>query len=182
MFADPPPTARLVLRRWRAVDREPFAAMNADARVMEHFPATLSRAESDALADRIDEQFATLGYGLWAIEVPGHTAFAGFCGLAIPRFEAPFTPCVEIGWRLAAEWWGRGYATEAARAVLAFGFDTLALPEIVSFTTTTNQRSQRVMERIGMRRDPADDFDHPLLPPGHQLRRHVLYRRRRGVP
>jgi ribosomal-protein-alanine N-acetyltransferase len=169
-------TPRLILRRWRQADRPPFAAMNADPRVMEFFPETLSRAASDALADRADAHFADHGFGVWAIEVPGVVEFAGFCGLSVPRFQAHFMPCVEIGWRLAAELWGCGYATESARAVLAYGFDTLRLDEIVSFTTEDNLRSRRVMERIGMRHDPSDDFDHPGLPPGHPLRRHVLYR------
>jgi RimJ/RimL family protein N-acetyltransferase len=179
-------TARLILRRWRDADRAAFAAMNADPRVMEHFPATLSRAESDASADRIAAHFKDRGFGLWAVEVPGVSEFAGFCGLSVPRFEAPFMPCVEVGWRLAAEYWRRGYATEAARAALAFGFDVLGLEEIVSFATEGNLRSRRVMERIGMHRNPPDDFEHPGLPPGHPLRRHVLYRIRRnsalGIP
>jgi RimJ/RimL family protein N-acetyltransferase len=146
---------------------------------MEHFPAVLSREESDALADRIQAHFARHQFGLWAMEIPQRTAFAGFVGLAVPGFDAHFTPCVEIGWRLAAEHWGLGYATEAARAVLTFGFETQGLDEIVSFTTPDNHRSRHVMERIGMGHNPADDFDHPGLPEGHPLRRHVLYRCRR---
>jgi ribosomal-protein-alanine N-acetyltransferase len=169
-------TDRLRLRRWRADDRDAFAALNADARVMEFFPGTLDRAASDALADRIEQHFERHGFGLWAIEVPGVAAFAGFCGLAIPRFDAPFMPCVEIGWRLDVAHWGRGYATEAARLALGHGFAALALDEIVSFTSAANHRSRAVMERLGMRRDPADDFDHPSLPEGHPLRRHVLHR------
>jgi ribosomal-protein-alanine N-acetyltransferase len=169
-------TARTRLRRWLPADRPPFAAMNADPAVMEHYPAPLSAADSDALADRIEEHFGHHGFGLWALEVPGVAPFAGYVGLAVPRFDAPFTPCVEIGWRLGHAHWGCGYASEAARAVLAFGFERLGLPEIVSFTVPDNVRSRRVMERIGMTRDPGDDFDHPLLPPGHPLRRHVLYR------
>jgi RimJ/RimL family protein N-acetyltransferase len=143
---------------------------------MAHFPATLSREESDPLAARIEAHFDQHGFGLWAVEVPDVAPFAGFVGLSVPRFEAHFTPCVEIGWRLAAEHWGKGYATEGARAVLAFGFETLQLGEIVSFTTTGNLPSRRVMEKIGMTHDPADDFDHPASPAGHPLRRHVLYR------
>ena len=169
-------TPRLRLRAWRAGDREPFARMNADPRVMEHFPAPLSAAESDALLERIRAHFAARGFGLWALEVAGGADFAGFVGLSVPGFEAPSTPCVEIGWRLAAEHWGRGYATEAARAALAFGFEDLGLAEVVSFTVPANERSRRVMERLGMRRDPGADFDHPALPAGHRLRRHVLYR------
>lgn len=167
---------RLQLRRWRDADLEPFAALNADPRVMEHLPSALSREQSDALAARIEAHFDEHGFGLWALEIPGVAAFAGFVGLAIPRFEARFTPCVEIGWRLAAEHWGCGYATEGARAALAFGFEKLALAEIVSFTVPGNQRSRRVMEKIGMQCRPEDDFDHPGLPAGHALRRHVLYR------
>jgi RimJ/RimL family protein N-acetyltransferase len=171
------PTDRLLLRGWRDADRAPFAALNADPRVMEYFASgALSRRESDALADRIEAHFVARGFGLWAIDVPGVAAFAGFCGLAVPSFTAHFTPCVEIGWRLAPECWGRGYATEAARAVLAHAFGPLGLHQVVSFTTASNLRSQRVMQRIGMTRDPADDFDHPGVAEGHPLRRHVLYR------
>ena len=164
------------MRPWCSSDREPFARLNADPRVMEHFPSPLSREESDALADRIDGHIAEHGWGLWAVEIPGLAGFAGYIGLAVPRFTAHFTPCTEIGWRLAAEWWGRGYATEGARAVLRFAFSDLGLREVVSFTTVSNEASQRVMKRIGMTRNPADDFDHPGLPPDHPLRRHVLYR------
>lgn len=169
-------TERLLLRRWRADDRAPFAALNADPRVVELLPGPLSRADSDALASRIEAHFAARGFGLWAVEVPGEIPFAGFVGLAVPAFEAAFTPCVEVGWRLAAACWGRGYATEAARAALDFGFARLGLAEIVSFTVPANVRSRRVMERLGMTHDPADDFDHPALPAGHPLRRHALYR------
>lgn len=169
-------TDRLRLRRWLPADRGPFAALNADPRVMEHFPAALSREESDTLVARIEAHFDQHGFGLWAVEISNVTPFAGFVGLSVPRFEAHFTPCVEIGWRLAAEHWGCGYATEGARAALAFGFDVLGLGEIVSFTVPANLRSRRVMERIGMVHHPADDFDHPALPEGHRLRRHVLYR------
>jgi RimJ/RimL family protein N-acetyltransferase len=169
-------TDRLRLRRWLPTDRAPFAALNADPRVMEHFPAALSREESDTLVAGIEAHFEQYGFGVWAVEIPSFTSFAGFIGLSIPRFEAHFTPCVEIGWRLAAEHWGRGYATEGALAALTFGFQTLGLGEIVSFTVPGNLRSRRVMERIGMVRNPADDFDHPALPEGHRFRRHVLYR------
>ncbi|MGP0062620.1 MAG: GNAT family N-acetyltransferase [Isosphaeraceae bacterium] len=169
-------TPRLMLRPWRDDDLPPFAAMNADARVMEFFPKPLDRPESDLLADRIRDHFARLGFGFWAVEVPGLADFIGFVGLAVPRFETHFTPCVEIGWRLAYSHWGFGYATEAARAALDFGFRQLALEEIVSFTVPVNLRSRRVMEQIGMTHAPADDFDHPSLPEGHPLRRHVLYR------
>jgi RimJ/RimL family protein N-acetyltransferase len=169
-------TDRLRLRRWLPADRAPFAALNADPRVTEYLPGTLSRAESDALVARIEAHFDQYGFGLWAVEISNVAAFAGFLGLSVPRFTAHFTPCVEIGWRLGAAHWGHGYATEGARAVLAFGFEVLGLEEIVSFTVPGNTRSRRVMERIGMAHNPADDFDHPLLPAGHPLRRHVLYR------
>jgi RimJ/RimL family protein N-acetyltransferase len=172
-------TPRLLLRAWRASDLAPFAALNADPRVMEHFPSRLARHESDLLAERIGEHFAHHGFGLWAVEAPGVAAFLGFVGLSVPRFEAAFTPCVEIGWRLAREHWGEGYAPEAARAALRFGFEKIGLEEIVSFTVPANAKSRRVMEKIGMRRDPADDFDHPSLPGGHPMQRHVLYRLRR---
>jgi RimJ/RimL family protein N-acetyltransferase len=173
-------TERLILRPWRESDLAPFAALNADPEVMEHFPATLRREESDLLAAHIAEDMAERGFGWWAAEVPGEAPFIGFIGLSVPDFGAHFLPpgriVVEIGWRLARPWWGRGYATEGARAALAFGFGELGLVEIVSFTATTNTRSQAVMRRLGMSHDPADDFDHPGLPAGHPLRRHVLYR------
>jgi ribosomal-protein-alanine N-acetyltransferase len=167
---------RICLRRWRDEDREAFAAMNSDARVMEFFRSSLSRIESDAMVDGIEKRFGEHGFGLWAIEVPEVAPFIGFTGLAVARFDAHFTPCVEVGWRLAFAHWGNGYATEAARLALDYGFGTLALPEVVSFTSATNRRSRAVMERLGMRRDPAEDFDYPSLPEGHPLRRHVLYR------
>jgi RimJ/RimL family protein N-acetyltransferase len=169
-------TDRLRLRQWHASDREPFAAMNADPRVVEYLPAALARPESDALVDRFEAHFEKHGFGAWAVEVRATGAFAGFVGLAVPRFEAHFTPCVEIGWRLAVAHWGNGYATEGARAALAFGFETLGLDAIVAFTVPANVRSRRVMEKLGMRRDPGGDFEHPSLPEGHALRRHVLYR------
>ena len=152
--------------------------MNADPRVMEFLPKPLDCRESDALAARIRDHFARNGFGLWAVEVPGVADFIGFVGLSVPEFKANFTPCVEVGWRLAHEHWGKGYAAEAARAALNFGFNSKrpALDEIVSFTVPANRRSRSVMERIGMTRSPADDFDHPALPEGHPLRRHVLYR------
>lgn len=170
-------TERLLLRRWRESDRAPFAALNADPRVMEHFPARLDRAESDAMVDRLELGLATRGFGLWAVEVPGVAPFIGFVGLSVPGFEAPFTPCVEVGWRIAAEHWGRGYAPEAAAEALRCGFQDHGLAEIVSFTTTANVNSQRVMQKLGMHRDPAEDFDHPTTP-GWAGRRHVLYRLR----
>ncbi len=168
-------TERLLLRPWRDSDREPFARLNADPVVMEHFPAPLTRAESDAFVERVEEHFATNGWGLWAVETPEHP-FAGYVGLWPATFEAHFTPAVEIGWRLAREAWGRGYAPEAAREALRFGFETLGLDEIVSFTATANHNSRRVMEKIGLRHDPADDFDHPRVLDDPRLCRHVLYR------
>ena len=174
-------TARLLLRRWRDADREPFARLNGDPEVMRHFPSTLTPAESDRSIDQFDREFEDRGYGLWAVEVTGRFPFIGFVGLHRASFEAHFTPAVEVGWRLDRPYWGRGYASEAARAALGFGFDDLGLDEIVSFTTHGNARSRAVMERLGMVRDPDDDFDHPSVPAGHPLRRHVLYRlRRRG--
>ncbi len=175
---NPIETPRLLLRAWREKDLAPFAALNADPRVMEYFPSILTRAESDALAARIAEHFDQHGFGVWAAELRATGEFVGFIGLNIPGFSAHFTPCVEIGWRLAFEHWGRGLATEGARAVLGQAFTTLRLPEVVSFTTAANLRSRRVMEKIGMERDPQDDFDHPLLERGHPLRPHVLYRAR----
>jgi RimJ/RimL family protein N-acetyltransferase len=167
---------RVCLRRWREEDREAFAAVNADPRVMEFFRGRLSRVESDAMVDGIAKHFDEYGFGLWAIEVPGVSPFIGFAGLSHARLRAHFTPCVEVGWRLAHEHWGHGYATEAARLALGHGFGTLALAEVVSYTSATNQRSRAVMERLGMRRDSVEDFDYPALPEGHPLRRHVLYR------
>lgn len=164
------------MRGWAPADREPFAAMNADPEVMAHFPAALSRAESDALVDRINDAFARDGFGLWALEVTETGAFIGFTGLITQTFEAHFTPAVEVGWRLTRTAWGHGYAGEAARAALTYGFDHAGLTEIVSMTAVTNTRSQAVMRRIGMTRDPADDFDHPKIAAGSPLRAHVLYR------
>ena len=169
---------RVLLRPWRATDRAPFAALNADPQVMEHFPAPLTAAQSDAMIARAQALLDERGWGSWALEIGGQ--LAGFTGLTRPGFEAHFTPCVEIGWRLARPFWGHGYASEAARLALAHGFEQLGFDAIVSFTATTNLRSQAVMRRLGMRHDPADDFDHPSLPDGHRLRRHVLYRLQRS--
>lgn len=169
-------TPRLVLRAWRESDLAPFAALNADPRVMEHFPSVLTRAESDALVARLNAAIEQRGFGFWAVEVQASEQLVGFVGLSVPSFEAHFTPCVEIGWRIAFEHWGKGIATEGARASLDAAFRELGLAEVVSFTATTNERSMRVMERLGMRHDEREDFDHPALPEGHALRRHVLYR------
>lgn len=168
-------TPRLRLRQWRDADYAPFVALNADADVMRYFPAPLTRAESDAMADRCRTLIAGRGWGLWAVERKLDAAFIGFVGLHEPAAALPFSPCVEIGWRLAREAWGAGLATEAARAALAYGFGTLGLDQIVAFTTLENRRSRAVMERLGMRGD-APGFGHPALPPGHPLRPHCLYR------
>jgi ribosomal-protein-alanine N-acetyltransferase len=174
-----PTTERLVLRRWRPADRAPFAALNADPEVVRFLNAGVpfTRAESDQLLDMIQAHWVQHGFGLWcaaAREDPD--TCLGFVGLAVPSFLPAVLPAVEVGWRLAREHWGCGYATEGARAALSFGFDALALEEIVSFTTHGNARSRRVMERVGMRRDPADDFENPNVPEGDALRPHVLYR------
>lgn len=169
-------TERLLLRGWRESDLEPFAALNADPEVMRFFPAVLSREESDALATRAWKSLTERGWGLWAVDRDGE--FLGFTGLAVPRFEAHFTPAVEIGWRFARAAWGSGYATEAATAVLEFALRELRLEQVVSFTAEGNRRSRAVMERIGLVHDAAGDFDHPALPQGSPLRRHVLYRTR----
>jgi RimJ/RimL family protein N-acetyltransferase len=166
---------RTLLRGWREADLAPFAALNADPRVMEHYPALVSREESDAFVhERIVRHFAEHGFGLWAVEVPGVAPFVGYTGLMVHTFEADFTPCVEIGWRLDFEHWGNGYATEAARVAIEYGFEEAGLDEIVSFAVPANCRSVAVMERLGM--TYSREFDHPRLPPRHPLRRHVLYR------
>ena len=169
-------TERLLLRQWRDEDLGPFAELNGDPKTMRFFPAPPSREESDQLAARERRQIEEEGWGLWAVEVVGGAGFVGFVGLARPSFEARFTPAVEVGWRLARDHWGHGYATEAGRAALAHGFEDLGLEEIVSFTSPLNEPSWRVMQRLGMSHDPADDFEHPRVPVGHPLRLHVLYR------
>lgn len=173
-------TERLLLRRFRDEDRDPFAAMNADPRVMEHFVTTLDRGASDAFVDRIEARRDERGYSLWAVEVrdgpPGPGRFIGFTGLWDTTFEAPFTPAVEVGWRLAPDAWGHGYATEAATASVDDGFVRVGLPEILSFTAAVNLASRAVMERIGLVRDLDGDFDYPTAPEGHPIRPHVLYR------
>jgi RimJ/RimL family protein N-acetyltransferase len=169
-------TERLVLRHWRESDLEPFAELNADPVVMEHFVSTQTRTQSDTTAARIQGHFDEHGFGLFAVEVRGGLPFIGFVGLMVPQFDAPFVPCVEIGWRLALQAHGHGYATEAARAVLKFGFTEVGLAEILSFTTPANRASRNVMEKLGMSHDPADDFDHPGVPPGSPVRPHVVYR------
>jgi RimJ/RimL family protein N-acetyltransferase len=168
-------TPRLRLRQWRESDLKPFAALNADPEAMRYFPAPLTPERSDAFAIAITAGIEQRGWGLWAVEVVDGSPFVGFVGLNEPRFEAHFTPAIEVGWRLVRAHWGNGYATEGARAAIAFGFDELSLDEIVSFTSVVNQRSRRVMERLGMSHDPSEDFDHPSVADG-PLRRHVLYR------
>ena len=169
-------TARLLLRRWRQADRPAFAAMNADPEVRRFFTRTLTAEESDASADRFERHIAEHGFGFWAVEAPGVAPFIGFVGLVRVRFEAPFAPAVEIGWRLARAHWNQGYATEGARAALAHGFGPLGLREIVSFAVPGNVASRRVMEKIGMRQDLDGNFNHPSLEESDPLRRHVLYR------
>lgn len=169
-------TDRLRLRRWSRQDRERFAVVNADPIVMEFFPTTLSRDESDAFIDRIEEHFDHHGFGLWAVESRSSREFVGFVGLWSTTFDAHFTPAIEVGWRLDRNFWGAGMAAEAARAALADGFDRLGVEEIVSFTAAINVSSRRVMEKLGMTHEPSEDFEHPSLPAGHVLRPHVLYR------
>lgn len=169
-------TARLRLRRWKDSDRLPFAQLNADMRVMRFLRGPYSSAKSFAGIDAFEVEFDRRGFGRWALETTVDGGFIGMVGLHQLDFEAPFTPAVEIAWRLAFHAWGQGYATEAARAAVDYGFDTVGLDEIVALAAADNVRSRRVMERIGMRRNAADDFDHPRLPVGDPLRRHVLYR------
>jgi RimJ/RimL family protein N-acetyltransferase len=167
---------RLLLREWRDDDLEPLAGLCADPVVMEHFPGPMDRDQTAAMLTRMRAHFDRHPFGFWAAEERATGALLGFIGLAVPSFNAPFTPCVEIGWRLARSSWGKGLATEGAQVVLRHGFEVLHLPEIVSFTVPANVRSRRVMEKLGMRRDLAGDFQHPNLPQGHPLRAHVLYR------
>jgi RimJ/RimL family protein N-acetyltransferase len=170
---------RLILRPLRAADREALAALCADAKVMEFFPARLTRAESDQMAEHIERHFADHGFGPWVVEEKTGEPFVGFVGLYRTSFQAHFAPCVEILWRLMPSHWGKGYATEGARAALRFAFEELALPEVVSMAVVANHNSRQVMERIGMRHDAPGDFEHPNLPEGHPLRRHALYRLRK---
>jgi RimJ/RimL family protein N-acetyltransferase len=182
-------TGRLCLRAWRDEDLPLFADLNADEEVTEHLLGPLTRSQSDALVRRITEHFFREGFGFWAVEAPGVANFIGMVGIGIPSYTAPFTPCVEVGWRLARQYWGQGFVTEAAQAALGFGFETVDLSEIVGLTVPSNARSRAVMAKLGMARTASDDFDHPLVPAGHQLTRHVLYRlsrqawlRTRGLP
>lgn len=169
-------TDRIILRSWKNSDLDLFAKLNADPEVMSYFPSPLSKEESDKLALLISQEIENHAMGLWALEIPGVSEFAGFVGIRHIPYKTPFTPAVEIGWRLAQEFWGQGYATEGAIEALKYGFDKMSLPEIVAFTYEGNMPSRRVMEKIKMTYDPEDDFDHPNLPKGHPLRKHVLYR------
>jgi RimJ/RimL family protein N-acetyltransferase len=171
-----PTTTRLFLRQWRSSDRAPFAALNSDPRVMEFFPSPLTQEQSDGMADRCEARIKERGWGFWAVELRTGGAFIGFVGLNIPPTELPFSPCTEVGWRLAFDYWGYGYATEAARAALRVGFESLGLEEIVAFTTISNRRSRAVMERLGMKESGV--FEHPAVPVGNPLREHCLYRAR----
>ena len=168
-------TDRLLLRRWCASDAHPFAVMNSDPKVMEFFPALMTQSESDESIQRFCEHFDQHGFGRWAVEVPGTAKFIGFVGLSQPAWQTSFTPCVEVSWRIASDFWGQGFAPEAATAALEFGFQALGLDKIFSFTVPANTRSRRVMEKIGMTHLVDQDFAHPILPPDHPLSRHVLY-------
>ncbi|QDV48167.1 GNAT family N-acetyltransferase [Gimesia fumaroli] len=167
-------TSRLILRKWRESDLDPFAKLNADPEVMRYMPATLSYEQSAQMVERIKTHFDEYGFGLWAVELKQDAQFAGFIGLSVPQFTAYFTPCIEIGWRLAVPFWNQGYASEGAQAALEFGFTECCLNEVVSFTVPANKASRRVMEKIGM--TYIDNFDHPTLADGDPLKRHVLYR------
>jgi RimJ/RimL family protein N-acetyltransferase/8-oxo-dGTP pyrophosphatase MutT (NUDIX family) len=182
IFMDPSmiTTQRLILRPWKEADFDSFAQLNADPSVMEYFPGLLSRKESDRLAERICLNIKEQGWGFWAVSIPDVADFIGFIGLAPVKFVTDFTPAIEVGWRLAYDFWNKGYATEGARAALKYGFETLRLDEIVSFTAMDNRRSRHVMEKIGMYHDEKSDFDHPKLPEEHPLRRHALYRIKTG--
>jgi len=172
-------TKRLILREWRESDLLPFAQINACGQVCKFLPKQLGREESDALAQCLQAHICKHGYGFFAVELEETGEFIGFTGLKHNDFDAPFTPAVEIGWRLSSSHWGKGYAPEAAKAVLKYGFNEAGLDEIVSFTVPDNMKSRRVMEKVGMERDMDGDFMHPSLPDGHPLQRHVLYRIRK---
>ncbi len=171
----PPETAQLRFREWMDTDRKPFRAMTADPEVMRYFPSALTPEESDQLIQRIQNHFREKGFGFYAVEKKDNHEFIGFIGFFTPRFESFFTPCVEIGWRLSAASWGKGYATEGAIACLEFGFSTLGFQEVYSFTSILNKKSENVMIKSGMKK--MGEFEHPLLAAGHILRKHVLYRK-----
>lgn len=170
-------TQRLLLRQWKESDYPAFARMSADAEIMRYFPSVLTDEQSRDIADRCRELIHQRGWGFWAVEVKATNEFAGFIGLHEPSAELPFSPCVEIGWRLARYFWGKGLATEGAQAALDFAFSELALNEVVAFTAISNKRSERVMQRLGMIRDEKT-FEHPQIPVGHALRQHILYRKK----
>ncbi len=169
-------TERLTLRRWKESDLEPFTAMNMDAEVMQYFPSLITPEQTKKMIDKIEEGFTEKGFGLWAAEITETNEFIGFTGLSVPTFSAHFTPCIEIGWRIAPAYWGQGYAPEAAREILKDAFKRLKLPELVSFTAKANSNSIRVMRKLGMTRDPKEDFNHPLIEKNTRLAEHVLYR------
>lgn len=169
-------TERLILRQWKESDVLPYATLNADQRVMEFMLGTMTEAETRQSIENIKKHFDTHGFGRWAVEIADAEKFIGFVGINIPTYTLPFSPCVEVAWRICADEWGKGYAPEAANEAMRDGFERVGLQEIVSFTTLTNLKSRRVMEKLGMQYCPAEDFDHPMVPEGHRLRRHVLYR------
>jgi len=169
-------TPRLYLREWRSGDLPAFAALNADPEVMKYFPKALTRHESDALVARIEQHFGEHGFGLWAVTLASDATFIGCVGLMKPSFDAHFTPCVEVGWRIAHAHWNEGYATEAASAAIKFAFTDFKLDSLVSFTVEANLASRRVMQKLGMHHSPADDFNHPRISQGDPLERHVLCR------
>ncbi|MEL7432138.1 MAG: GNAT family N-acetyltransferase [Chlamydiota bacterium] len=178
MFAPSLITERLLLRHWKKTDLDPFAKMNADPRVMAYFPKTLSTQETTDLVEQMDRMLKEKGYGPWAVEVPGIVPFIGFVGLMYQDFPADFTPCIEIGWRLAYDYWGQGYAFEAASKVMEYAFFELQLPELVSLTSIKNKRSQKLMQKLGMTRNPKEDFDSPKVPLDSPLQPHVIYRKK----
>jgi RimJ/RimL family protein N-acetyltransferase len=167
---------RLILRRWRESDFLPFARMNADSQVMEFMLGRMTTEETRQSVEAMERHFEAHGFGRWAVEIADAKEFIGFVGISIPPYRLPFSPCAEIAWRVCAAEWGKGYAPEAAKEALRDGFERVGLEEIVSFTTCINLKSRRVMEKLGMRYYPDEDFDHPVVPEGHSLRRHVLYR------
>ena len=173
-------TRRLILRRWKESDLLPFAGMNADQRVMEFMLGKMTEEETRQSVESIKKHFDAHGFGRWAVEIADSEKFIGFVGISIPPYTLPFSPCAEVAWRICAEEWGKGYAPEAANEALRDGFERAGLQEIVAFTTLTNVKSRRVMEKLGMQYCPAEDFNHPMVPEDHLLRRHVLYRMRKA--
>jgi len=167
-------TPRLILRQWEEADKEPYIQLNLDKEVMEFFPGVATSEETLAQIDRFSKRVADTGYGFFAVERKDNNEFIGFTGLSVPGFESDFTPCIEIGWRLSKANWNQGFATEAAKACLKYGFDTLKFDDIYSFTSIHNTRSEHVMKKIGMIKQGL--FEHPLIEEGHFLKRHVLYR------